>query len=82
MHGEGDTARPNDLERQAHAAEAEALELEHRIIGITAKTSAEILVQTKLLAEYVGEGMLDDGRDAILADAIVKALQTLPEAPA
>ena len=79
MHGEGATQRSDELERQTHTAEAEALELEHRIIGETASSPAEILVQAKLLAEYVGEGMLDDGRDATLANAIVKALQTLPE---
>ena len=79
LHGTGGTGRPDELERQANAAEAEALELEHRIIGETAKSPAEIVVQAKLLAEYVGEGMLDDGRDAILANAIVRALQALPK---
>ena len=53
---------------------AMASEIEKEIVKTTPRTVSGMAIKASLLAEYVDDGMMEDGRDAILARGLSEGL--------
>ena len=51
-----------------------ASEIERQIVETEPRTAAGMAIQASLLAEYVDDGMIEDGLDAILARRVAAGL--------
>ena len=80
LHAEGDTKGCDRAEQEARAAEVRAREIEERIVDALPQSTEDALVYARLLADYVGQGMLDDRRDALVANKLIKVLENLVKA--
>ncbi len=71
LHAEGDSKGCDLAEQDARAAEVRAREIEEQIVDASAQSTEDALVYARLLADHVGQGILDDRRDAIVANKLI-----------
>ena len=77
LHAEGDRKGGKEAERDARLAEVRAREVEERITDVSARSVEDALVYARLLADFIGDGLLDDRRDALIASKLIVALENL-----
>lgn len=77
LHAEGDPKGCDQAEQEARAAEVQAREIEEKIVDAPPQSTEDALVYARLLADYVCQGMLDDRRDALVANKLIVVLENL-----
>ena len=77
MHAEGDQRGCEKAESEARLAERRSRQIEDQITDTSPQSIEDALVYARLLADFVGDGHLDDRRDAQIANKLIVILENL-----